>query len=55
MTELAMHCSGFDVLVLTATLMFATRSGSELPMAKMVKPRIASERPKMTPNVYRYI
>ena len=35
----------------TATLMFATRSARELPTAKIVKPIIASERPKMRPKV----
>jgi hypothetical protein len=37
---------------LTATLMFATRSARELPTAKIVKPMIASDRPKTKPNVY---
>ena len=36
---------------LTATLIFATRSASELPIAKMVTPMIASESPKIKPNV----
>ena len=35
-----------------ATEMFAMRSARELPTAKMVRPMIASERPKMKPNVY---
>lgn len=35
----------------TATVMLATRSASELPTAKMVRPIMASERPKMRPNV----
>lgn len=35
----------------TATLMLATRSARELPTAKMVSPMIASDRPKMRPNV----
>lgn len=38
--------------VLTATLMFATRSASEFPTAKIVSPMIASESPKMKPNVW---
>jgi hypothetical protein len=36
---------------LTATLMFATRSARELPTAKIVRPIMASESPKMKPNV----
>lgn len=36
---------------LTATLIFATRSARELPTANIVKPIIASDRPKMKPNV----
>ena len=36
---------------LTATLIFATRSASELPTAKIVRPIIASDKPKMNPNV----
>ena len=36
----------------TATVIFATRSARELPIAKIVRPRIASDRPKMRPNVY---
>jgi hypothetical protein len=35
-----------------ATVTFATKSASELPTAKMVNPMMASERPKMRPNVY---
>lgn len=35
----------------TATDMFATRSASEFPMAKIVMPMMASERPKRKPNV----
>ena len=35
----------------TATDMLATRSARELPTAKMVRPMMASERPKMRPNV----
>lgn len=35
----------------TATLIFATRSASELPIAKIVNPIMASERPKIRPNV----
>ena len=34
-----------------ATAKFATRSAIELPMANTVSPTIASERPKMKPNV----
>lgn len=34
-----------------AIVTFATKSPSELPTAKMVNPMIASERPKMRPNV----
>lgn len=33
-----------------AMLVFATRSASEFPMAKMVKPIMASDNPKMRPN-----
>jgi hypothetical protein len=36
---------------LTATLMLATRSARELPTAKIVRPIMASESPKMKPNV----
>ena len=35
----------------TATLIFATRSAREFPTAKMVRPIMASESPKMKPNV----
>ena len=35
----------------TATDMFATRSASEFPIAKMVMPMMASERPNRKPNV----
>ena len=35
----------------TATLVLATRSASELPTAKIVRPMMASESPKMNPNV----
>ena len=35
----------------TATDMLATRSARELPMAKTVRPMIASERPKISPKV----
>lgn len=34
-----------------ATARFATKSASELPTAKIVSPMMASERPKMYPNV----
>lgn len=34
-----------------ATVTFATKSASELPTAKMVRPMMASERPKSSPNV----
>lgn len=36
---------------LTATLMLATRSARELPIAKIVIPMMASERPKIVPKV----
>ena len=36
---------------LTATLVLATRSARELPTAKTVRPIMASDRPKMNPNV----
>lgn len=39
----------------TATLMLATRSAKELPTAKMVRPMMASESPKMKPKVYEYM
>jgi hypothetical protein len=32
--------------------MFATRSARELPTAKIVRPMIASDRPKTRPNVW---
>ena len=35
-----------------ATEMLATKSASELPTAKMVRPMMASERPNMKPNVW---
>ena len=35
----------------TATLMLATRSAREFPTAKIVKPMMASDNPKMKPNV----
>ena len=37
---------------LTATLMLATRSARELPMANIVRPMMASDKPNMSPNVY---
>jgi hypothetical protein len=39
----------------TATEILATRSARELPMAKMVRPMIAFERPKMKPKVYKHL
>lgn len=35
----------------TATLMLATRSAREFPIAKIVKPMMASDNPKMKPKV----
>jgi hypothetical protein len=35
----------------TATLMLATRSAREFPTAKIVKPMMASDSPKMEPKV----
>ena len=48
---------GHEVIILarTATLIFATRSARELPIAKMVIPMIASESPKIRPNVCRTV
>ena len=37
----------------TATVAFATKSPSELPIAKIVRPKMASESPKMCPMVLR--
>ena len=36
----------------TATLMLATRSASEFPTANIVRPMMASDRPKMKPNAW---
>jgi hypothetical protein len=36
---------------LTATEIFATRSARELPMAKIVRPMIAFDSPKINPKV----
>ena len=36
-----------------ATVMFATKSAREFPIAKMVRPMIASEMPKIKPKVYK--
>lgn len=36
---------------LAATVAFATKSPRELPIAKMVSPKMASEMPKMRPRV----
>jgi len=44
---------GDETKTLTATLIFATRSAREFPTAKMVKPMIASDSPKIKPNVYK--
>jgi len=38
---------------LTATVAFATKSPKQLPIAKIVNPKIASEIPKICPKVYR--
>jgi hypothetical protein len=40
-----------EISKLTATLIFATRSAREFPIAKMVSPIIASDSPKIKPKV----